>query len=388
MSLRILVSTILLLLLGGVASAQQYQVHSWESFEEGQLSDRVIRGHFADESTVQVKPVTGVGLPQQVLTASARLELGNGLLEFAPTSERPHLSIFTPVSLDRRNLGTRGSALYQADFYFPPAGEPMPSVAMLAQVLDGEGKTTYRFYRFGYEEGKNRVFFAFLNNTAQPEVFLFQSVDELNLRRPGWHRFQIIFHGQSEIYCAIDGQFTSFSPITEGTHSQLNAGLMVTSQNFDARALVDNLSIQWTTGESPLPLSPWTSIALTDANPNTTPLESGSSVAWLNDPNEAWSRASAQKRPLLVMFYVPGIVPYESLKTRIPNDAETHNLFNRYVLLRIDANQLMGGRLAEKFGVIRLPTFIVMNASGQEERRHIVTPQATWPEIKQAIFAE
>lgn len=388
MSVRILVSALVFLLLGALLPAQQYQVHSWESFEEGQLSDRVIRGHFADESTVQVKPVTGVGLPGGVLTASARLELGNGVLEFAPTEERRHLSIFSPVSLDRRNLGARGSALYQADFYFPPQGQPMPTVAMLAQVLDGEGKTTYRFYRFGYEEGKNRIFFAFVNSTPQPDVFLFQNIDELNLRRPGWHRFQIIFHGPNQIYCAVDGQFTSFSPITEGTHTQLNAGVMVASNSFDGRALVDNLSIQWTTGESPLPLSPWTSVALSDANANTTPLENGSSVAWLSDPTEAWTRASAQKRPLLVMFYVPGIVPYESLKTRIPNDPETHNLFNNYVLLRIDANQLMGGRLAEKFGVIRLPTFLVMNSAGQEERRQIVTPQASWPEIRQAIFAQ
>jgi hypothetical protein len=39
---------------------------------------------------------------------------------------------------------------------------------------------------------------------AQPLVYHQQKLSDFNLKRPGWHRLQMIFVGQEDIFCAID----------------------------------------------------------------------------------------------------------------------------------------------------------------------------------------
>jgi hypothetical protein len=60
---------------------------------------------------------------------------------------------------------------------------------------------------------------------------------------------------------------------------------------------MDNLSIQWSFENVPLPDSPWL-LPMANANaPNESLMESGSSVFWLTDAQKAWKLASIQKRP-------------------------------------------------------------------------------------------
>lgn len=372
---------------GHVAAQSSYRVHTWKSFEGGVMPEQIFYGHFADETTANVVRVAqNPNFPTAVTSGAAQLEIGNYALFWKPTPGRNHLSIFSPDGLDRTRLGADGAALYQADVYLPEPGVPLPSISLLAQVLTAEGKTNYKFYRFGILEPGSKLFFSFGNDEAKPAIHYQQPIEEFELQRPGWHRFQIIFRGREEIYCAIDGRFTSFSPIPEPTHTHLNAGIMVTSTTFDHVALTDNLSIQWTPEASALPLSPWTQEGISLTAPNSTPLESGQSVVWLQDPQQAWLNATRQNRPMLVMFYIPNIAPYQYAKSTVPNNEQAYDAFNKYVLLKLDANQLTGGHLAEKFDVFRLPTILKMGPDGQiTDRLVIIQGQTKWPDIEKFL---
>lgn len=368
----------------------QYRVYAWESFEEGRLPRTLFFGHFADPQTVGIIDYRHRTIPRAMRMGIAPVETGQYGMIFRPVVGRHHLSVVSPVSLDRGRVGEEGRALYQADFYLPPEGQPIPTTALLAQVVEG-GQTTYRFYRFGILEGGEQVFFSYTNNTAEPLVYLNQPTSELNLRRPGWNRFQIIFRGQEEIICAIDAEPTGFSPIIQRDLRRLNAGIMVTnSEPQPDRPLVvvaDNLSIQWTSDDVPIPESPW-NIELADASePNRNYLDSGQTVFWLNDPRRAWQLANSQGRPILTLFHTPTIGPYRYLREIIPLDEATAQLLNRFVLLKVDVNQLGGGSLAERYRITRLPTFVVIGPDGQEEDRSaIVGNQTQWGDVR--VFLE
>lgn len=374
---------ILAFLLGGVGSASaQYQIFSWESFENGRLPEKLTMGHFADNETVVVGDYTVAGVPRETFAGPAASEVGRFGLFFRPLPKKMHLSVFSQDGLNRQRLGAHGRALYQADFFIPAEGQPIPSFSLLAQVLQ-DGKTNYKFYRFGVEEGRGRIFFSFVNDTPQPVIFHSQKLDEFNLKRPGWHRFQIIFEGQSQIICAIDAQPTSFSPIQEPTHTVLNAGIMVTSAKFDAIAMADNLSIQWTDQDVPIPVSPWVRMLDAVDATQTSALDTGPILTWHEDSAVAWRQASIQNRPILAMFYTNRIGPYEYLKSIVPNNDNTYADFAPYILLKIDANQLAGGRLAERFQIYRLPTFVAMGSDAKERGRLVVTNRQTrWEEIQ------
>lgn len=378
------------LLLQSAAFSQQYRVFTWESFETGTVPDKMYRGHFANDSNVSIVDLTHPQAPPAVQSGIASLEVGRFAAIWRPfTEDSRHLSLFLPDGLDRGRLGQNGAALYQADFYLPPEGQAVPNISMLAQVLNDDGSTNYKFYRFGILEPGERLFFSFTNDEPQPAIYESVLISEFNLRRPGWHRFQIIFRGPSEIYCAVDGQFTSFSPINDSTHQKLNAGIMVTSTEMTNIALTDNLSIQWSPEQAPLPKSPWTMQQSTVPQADASPLETGNQLLWLNDPSEAWKIAARQKRPLLVMFYVPDIGPYRYLKSIVPENEEAYRTFGQYVLLKIDANQLLGGQLAEKFNIVRLPTFMIMGPDGNERDRFVVVNRQTqWAELKAALTTE
>ncbi len=362
----------------------QYRVYAWESFEQGRLPDTLFLGHFADDDTVRILDYRHPNLPRPIRRGMAPLEVGQYGVAFRPLPERNHLSIVSPVSLDRNRIGDEGRALYQADFYLPPEGEPMPSAMLLAQVVE-DGSTTYRFYRFGILEGGEQVFFSYTDNTPEPIHYVNQPTSQLNLRRPGWHRFQIIFKGQNEIYCAIDGEPTAFSPVNEPTLRRLNAGVMVTSANPNQGAVMaaDNLSIQWTSQDVPIPESPWL-MEMPDANrPNRNFLDSGDTVFWMQDPRAAWERARSQRRPILTLFYTPQIGPYRYLRGIVPMDDETAALLNRFVLLKVDVNQLGGGTLAQRYQIVRLPTMVIIGPNGREQARlPIAANQTEWSEVR------
>lgn len=360
-------------------SLGQYRVHSWHDFEAGVLPVELMPGHHADEQTVGVVSYHGTWAAQTV-QGNAATELGAYGVGFAPNSEQKHLTVFAPQTLDRSRLGGDGRALYQADFFLPAEGEPLPNVSLLAAVPGEVGKLSYEFYRFGILRGGEKVFFSFTNDNPRPEIYQTQTIAELELERPGWHRFQIILAGQDEVQCAIDGRLTSFSPIEESTHKQLNAGLMVSWGEVDQPALADNLSIQWTPHDAPLPISPWRPGQLA-STPAVATSSFGAGKHWLSDPQRAWSMAKQQNRPILTMFFTPGAVPYEHLLEN-ETTAVSATLLDEYVLLRLDANQLSGGRLAQKYNVLRIPTFIVIGPDGRESGRLTYSTSTPWHEVE------
>lgn len=371
------------LLLASNAPAQ-FRVHSWLNFEEPALPSALTAGHEADNETVRVFPFNQAPaiIPSEPVLQQ---ELGNRGLLFQTDDVRRHLTVYDSLSLDRTKLGASGQALYQADFFLPAAGEPIPNVSLLAAVKRPDQSASYSFYRFGIKAGGDSVFFTFADDSSsEPLMYYQQPISELDLKRPGWHRFQIVFTGQNQIECVIDGKKTSFSPITENTHKVLSAGMMITSSEPRAQALVDNLSIQWTNQKAPLPISPWDREASNRAQLSTgSPFDSN---IWMNDPSKAWALGQSWQKPVLVFFYAPQSETYQNLLKIHPNGANPQSLFSDYVAVRVNTNQLNGGRLAQKFGIYRIPSFMIMNTDGSEKGRLIYNPKTSdWNEISEFL---
>jgi len=358
----------------------QYRVHSWLNFESGQFPSALSIGHHADSETVY--PFAYSNAPNLIPSdAGHQREIGNYGLVFQTDEERRHLTVFDSVSLDRARLGENGRALYQADFYLPAEGEPIPNVTLLAAKMRDNEQVSYSFYRFGILRGGEKVFFSYTDvSSTKPLIYQNQSLSDFNLTRPGWHRFQIVFRGQEAIECAIDGQTTVFSPIMESTHKVLNAGLMITAGGPKAPALVDNLSIQWTNEESPLPISPWDLEASARAETATgSPFDPS---YWIADSAQAWRTAQAQKKPILTLFYSPQARPFQQLLKAHPNGVNSQQILANYIPLRLNTNQLAGGQLAEKFNVIRIPSLIIVDSSGKEINRMTYKDgETTWDDI-------
>ena len=365
----------------------QYTVHSWDDFETQVLSKSLLLGHFASDERAFTRPYAELTDMPGLVSDGAMLQVGNRGLFFQPQPKLNHLSVFSRMSLDRSRLGEKGRALYQADFYLPEAGKPLPNVALLAAVPSADGKLSYSFYRFGVKAGGENVFFSFSNNGPEPVIFQQEELVRLQLRRPGWHRFQIIFQGQEEIYCAVDGNYTSFSPIKDKTLQKLNAGLMVTATPKEptASCLVDNLSIQWTAVDAALPISPWASPTPTAGGVaeagGAKPLLDDDKL-WTTDPAVAWRQAKSEGKPVLTLFFVPNLSPYRYLQTIIPNDQPARDLLDKYVLLKVDANQLYGGALAQRYRVMRIPTFMVIGTDGQMVKQVVVeNNKSQWSDL-------
>lgn len=361
------------------ASAQYYNIHTWESFESG-MPNNMALGHQADKSSVMVFPYATPGTAPVIREGVAALECGNFGVGIFPSPEKKHLSIFSPASLERSKLGDKGRALYQADFFLPAADQPVPNFALLAAVPTPDNKLSYQIYRFGILEGGKRVFFSFIQGEKTAAVrFESQKLEELGLKRPGWHRFQIIFAGQEDIYCAVDQIPTSFSPIKDGTLTKLNPGLMVTYSKTPAPCLADNLSIQWSAEDVPLPVSPWVTKPIAQG---TNLIGDGSPLQWFNNPTQGWTVAKAQKRRILLLFYAPNVVPYQYLQSICPNDEAARDFLAQHVLIRVDANQLAGGTLAQKLKIQRLPTILLLGPTGSElSRSAIKRGETKWEDV-------
>lgn len=378
----------LLLANSGICEASEggqgrYEILTLEDFNAGVIPETLPMGHSANQDNVlSFAYASAQGMPG-LITPLSSVECGSSGVAFQPSTENPHLSLFSKTTLERARLGENGRALYQADYYIPEEGQPLPNIAMLAAVMKtNEDKPSYAFYRFGLERDGKNLFFSFTNNTPQPVDFRTQPAAEFGLVRPGWNRFQIIFVGQNEIVCAVNGKPTSFSPILEGTLTRLNPGLMVTiGKDPTSSALADNLSIQFSAEDAPLPDSPWTMAAT--ATQSETLLEPNPDLLWYTDPSAAWKAGQAQRKPILVLFYVPSAAPYANLKKMVPYNDEAKALLQKFILLRVDVNQLAGGKLAQRRKVFRVPTLLVFGVDGQEKTRIQTTaPLTTWESIK------
>ncbi|MEQ8822049.1 MAG: hypothetical protein RLY93_17575 [Sumerlaeia bacterium] len=364
-----------------------YQIHSWENFEQGLFPAALNLGHNANNSNVLIRSFDSFGQANPITARQAALECGKFGLLMAPSSGTPHLSATLDTTMDRSRLGERGQALYQADFYLPAEGEPTPFVALLArQPMEG---SNYAMYRFGIQN--ERVFFSYADGVEpNPQIFLQQPVAQFPIQRPGWNRLQIIFQGPDTIYCAINRQMSNFSPIRDAGLTKLAAGVMVTVPSDiepgDAPppVLVDNLSVQWTPTESPLPDSPWIRPTVQEASTGS-PFDPAT-IFWYEDPNSAWQASRRDRRPMLILFYMPRLEPVKYLEHLALQDPAAAAQLQNYVLLRIDANQLHGSRLSQKFEIYRIPTMLILGSDGKEQRRLTVIPNATsWADVQKFL---
>jgi hypothetical protein len=383
----------------------QYQVFSWENFESGAFPTSLGMKHQATPSNVTIFDYNSPGAPPGILSGAARTECGRFGLKLQTDESSRFLSIVSGLTLDRKRLGAKGKALYQADFYLPADNTNITNMAVLAVVpTAAEQKEIWQLYRLGILGG-TRIYFSYANNTPQPIIYEQENIESLNVQRPSWHRFQIIFEGQDKIFCAVDGKTTQFSPITEPSLVQLQAGIMVTSpEGKPGVCYADNLSIQWTPEDAPLPDSPWfTPIESTPAAPGSATRTAPEVVAgspspsqpahlpaqagqqWLTSTDEAWDKARAEKRPILVLFYIPRIEVYENLQQVFQTDRAAQDLLVRFIPLRIDANQLSGGMLAQKFNVFKVPYFIVIGPDSKEWARAVVGKSPDWSAIVQTL---
>ena len=137
-------------------------------------------------------------------------------------------------------------------------------------------------------------------------------------------------------------------------------------------AAIDNLSIQYTPQAAEFPDSPWTRSQEVTFSPITgeaSLLDPASGLKWHENTADAWAASRTSQRPLLILWYTPRSTPFKYFENLMPKDAATRALLDKYVLLRVDVNQLSGGFQAQKFNIVRVPTLMVLNPDGQEQRR-------------------
>jgi hypothetical protein len=380
---------VFLILLASFSYAQ-FNVFSWDNFESGEIPNTLERLHDANTENAAVYDFTSPDAPQGILEGIAKTECGRYGMKFKITKLKEYIKIVNKTTLDRKNMGEKGKALYQADIFIPEDLAELPySVAILAVLQESDGTSAnYSFYRFGIRG--DAVFFSYTYNEAQPRIYVHTKIASLNLKRPGWHRFQIIFEGQEDITCAIDGHPTSFSPQKESTLDKLRAGIMISASTTESgTAYVDNLSIQWTMEDVPLPDSPWIFSLKGDSEsvPNTAPSLPSSSarVNWMSSPEEAWQMCQAQNRPILILFYAPRATGWKNLEQLINTNEAISGLINKFIPLQIDANQLRGGTLAYQYGAFKVPCFVVLAPNQQVRAKEFYNKEADWDSISQKL---
>jgi len=382
----LLLLLILLFILTTGTSFAQFKVYSWNNFEDGIFPQNLSHSHDATGQNTALVDYSTLSHLQGFMDNMSRMECGRFGMKFQTEVGDQFLKVVSNVTLNRKNLGQNGKALYQADIFLTADDKSIPyTVAILAALeSDDPKKAKFSFYRFGIVKGQ-RVFFSFTHNTPEPLIYEQANIFDLKLKRPGWHRFQIIFIGQEEILCAIDGRAVEFSePIKDSTLDKLKAGIMASSSEDKPVGIcfADNLSIQWTTEDLALPDSPW--IYRADGiqqagyvNPFS-PIMTRAKLSWLRSPEEAWRQASTQNKPLLILFYAPKVRSYKNLEQFINTNSAAQTLLKQFALLRIDVNQLRGGTLAQKFGVFKVPCFLVMDSKGSSQNKHYYRSEADW----------
>ncbi|MBN1902908.1 hypothetical protein JW926_16415 [Candidatus Sumerlaeota bacterium] len=374
----------------GTSSFAQFNVYSWNNFETGNFPSNLERLHDANEENSILYDLTSGDAPAGILDGIAKTECGRYCMKYRITKLKEYIKVVSKTTLDRKNMGDKGKALYQADMFIPEDLSELPySLGVMAVLQEADGSSAkFSFYRFGIRG--DAVYFSYTYNEAQPRIYLHTRIDALNLKRPGWHRFQIIFEGQENITCAVDGQPTSFSPIQEGTLDKLRAGLMITASTTETgMAYIDNLSIQWTTEDVPLPDSPWVHDVRQDSAPSPlTPFAQDNSsvpVKWFTSPEEAWQQCLSQNRPTLILFFAPRATAWKNLEKLIQSNQTVSGIINQFIPLQIDANQLRGGTLAYQFGAFRVPCFIVLGPDQKVRLKEFYKNESDWNLISEKL---
>lgn len=367
----------------------QYRTQSLQGFEGtgGGLPEGLLHGHNSTPYTTRIVGYADPSLKSAMGDQYRRDILGDYALGFTPVEQEPHLSIVHHVYLDRGRLGQDGVALLQADFFLPPEGANHHTFAILASKYDpeyGNSSRGYRFYRFGIQT--DRVYFSFTNNTATPVDYRKQDIAEFNLRRPGWHRLQMAFQANGQIFCYVDGNQTNFSPIDDQTLMEISPGLMVTRyKDSQGTILADNLAMLWSpTSGAELPPSPWT-----EGVPST---YAGaiqwdrSGIQWYTRFSDAWHDAETANKHILVFAHTADEVANE-YGLKLLESPEAGNFMKFVVPLRVNISTEYGRQIAAKMGVTKIqPTFLVLKPNGTPFSSAVLRPhESTWPDLQRQL---
>lgn len=391
----------------------QYQVFSWESFEGGVLPNSLQRVHGNEPGTVTIYDYLSPDTPPEMRTPRALAEVGRYGLRMrtiAGDTDQHHIvSLAHHLVMDRALIGPKGRALFQADVFLPEEGAYLPSPTMLAYMDSAPDRAWIQMYRFGMMLNRS-LMFSYADKDAGGKLMKTVPQTEFPLKRPGWHRIQIIFQGQDQIHCAVDSVELSFSPLTEPSLRMLRPGFMVASApGKSGESIIDNLSIQWTPEDTPLPESPWVDGAIPGGGVASAPVATGGAapavssgvaapgsagppaapaatpLTWGEDPDAAWAQSQQSKRPILMVIYVPRARDWQYLEELTQTDPAARQAFSQFVLLKVNANTLRGGLIAKQFGVFKAPTMILMGTDGQPKRQMIYSRTAAWGAVAQYL---
>jgi hypothetical protein len=398
----------------------QYRIFSWDSFETGQFPPTLMYLHEASPQTVTLFDYALPGIPPVFSQERSRRECGRfGLKMLTPsiTGRDSVVSVLSHLRMDRGLLGDSGRALFQADFYLPEGEGYFPNSAVLAHAVSDPAQKWFEMYRFGIRLNKF-LYFSFSDKSAGGKIIKQDSIESFNLQRPGWHRLQIIFEGQSRIICAVNGKATSFSPIEEPSLTLLQPGIMIASPpEREAFCIIDNLSIQWTPEDVPIPDSPWLEAntpipasdsalpwvhqpAATTLDPapdvrqtptpaasagQSTPAPKPPELVWLTSTDEAWAFSQTHQRPILVVFYAPRAKYWGIFQELLKTQPAVAELLSRFVLLKVDLNTLHGGAIAHRFQVFRVPCFQVLGNDGQTRMQMVMSSDTPWEAIAASL---
>jgi thiol:disulfide interchange protein DsbD len=111
-------------------------------------------------------------------------------------------------------------------------------------------------------------------------------------------------------------------------------------------------------------------------------------LVWLSSEREALERGREERRPVLVHFDSQWCADCKRMKQETFGDPRVEARAGRFVAVRIDATNdedPQVGAALEKYTIINVPTLILLDSSGHEQRRitELVGPEALLQEIEQ-----
>lgn len=399
-----LIATGAMFILATSTALAQYQVKEWANFEDAKLPSNIITigGDWQKRMTV-VSPASLTDQPAAFRDA----EVGNGVLklEVAPNPNNAsswQLGLAVGDVIDRSKLSATGRALFQADFFVPDNGH-YPSLAVMAMeppknaVNNHVDSISGSFYRFGMTKDNRLYYSQVVPGDATARKFEQDTNLLKKIPTPGWHRFALVCEGPDTLRCFVDGREAGFSPIKDDAMKSVMVGLLIAEQDRTYTAYADNLSIQMSDEAPALPASPydkgWSVAAGSSAKASgagvstavpTANVTTALAAEWL-PPVQAWQKAQQEKKGLLLYFYAPGVPRVEQVNQMLASDSGAKAYMAKHACARVDVNQLEGGSIAKKYGIFKVPTFLVISPDAQQYKKVTPAQNQTWADIEQQL---
>jgi len=341
----------------------------------------------------RIQIVSSQSIPEVFTNENERNAIGTYCLGFtskfhAKNTDKPIASdyvngISLGGTLYRSRIQREGRALFEADFYIPADPGKIPSLAILAMdpVLDASNSPK-SFYRFGLTLNK-RIYFSYITpeNTLNPPFFSDIEMPKI-LRRPGWHRFSILFEGQETIRLFVDGIEPSFSPVKDKSLQSLQLGILLADPENDYTAYADNMTIYWSEKALPIPESPFsfTEVAQTPQSQDV----QVEGFAW-KSLQEGRDLFSQNPRPMVILFHSPGNPNSEKLIEIIKSTSQAQTYLSRFIPVLADVASPDVFSYAEKLKIFKTPTLLLMNYQGEPTRRVLFSPFDNWNTLQNKL---